>query len=949
MTQTSRVVEFAGASLSTMSKESVAATARHWAREARALATMPLTKERAAAAIALLAAITMALLPVASQQTSITWTPEPRNLGPLPITAVASPESLRTELACQKALELTPTNGSPFTLFSTSKASNPGSLKLVSEGKNIYWGSVPSSANLGIRNTLPARPSPECRIVATYERSSRLLALEIDSRTASLPNAYSDTDVWASDGPTVNAPFAPLTLQGQLTMSVSLRPSTIDWPAWRWLLLLTVLGATLVIARPQFRKRAHALRSHGVRLARIDVAVALTLLSLWFLNSPLYDDGWVVTTVREYSQVGFFSNYFSLSAAPQPIGFWWTWVQQPLLSPDTPLWFMRLYSLVVAFLTWYVVRRFIVDRLADPHASRQQARLAAAATFVIFSVAWLPSQRPEVVVNLLLAIALALAIGYSQRSTPSPLNALAVVCALAISAHQTGVIILAVGFWMVVSVISRARGMSADIRRGELDRLMISGVLGLSWLIGLLMLHSNARVAADSSAAFGAQSSHAAMFDEMSRVFQFNPIAGANASQLLTLLATAFAVVAYLLREDKLTNRAVALICITSLGLLLLTPSKWSAHLAAIATVVSVLMAVAFINSPSWGLGRRQLALVGAATGLWLLANGGVAFSLSRGSSNFARLIAAAILLVGLLVISRRLAHRGRHRSIPNAAVPLALVALMGITQTAIAASQVPPAQGSFQAQPWATTMVDSLKGGCGVLDKLEVPTDYQPLRPFASGISASVTASEYGVDEVHGLKTITAKDPAQLAQSDWYPVGALKRVQFWVMSEREQINLDIDFMVNIFNIRSAPVQVSGRPDSWRLVRLDVPSDTTFMRVFWDPTDGIARITPMIDATVTRPADEIKDMSVWRNPDMVLQLPCTRTPSIADGTFGEFEWAFGQPLAAPTGPRISPLDSRLTIIEEACIPNYDSKRTCLMRASRQAAFGMVTEPDSVSR
>ena len=40
-----------------------------------------------------------------------------------------------------------------------------------------------------------------------------------------------------------------------------------------------------------------------------------------------------LTTARNFHDLGFFSNYYTASAAPQAQGFWWSFLQQAWLRP----------------------------------------------------------------------------------------------------------------------------------------------------------------------------------------------------------------------------------------------------------------------------------------------------------------------------------------------------------------------------------------------------------------------------------------------------------------------------------------------------------------------------------------------------------------------------------------------------------------------------------------
>ncbi|MCB0905318.1 MAG: hypothetical protein KDC17_14150, partial [Actinobacteria bacterium] len=96
-------------------------------------------------------------------------------------------------------------------------------------------------------------------------------------------------------------------------VKVTTQPTSYSSSPWRivWLLIcaLSVLGLAVLL-----RRRYPVVRheSPSVRWTRYDTVVAATAGLAMIVVPPRFDDGWVLTTVRQYADLGFFSNYYSI-------------------------------------------------------------------------------------------------------------------------------------------------------------------------------------------------------------------------------------------------------------------------------------------------------------------------------------------------------------------------------------------------------------------------------------------------------------------------------------------------------------------------------------------------------------------------------------------------------------------------------------------------------------
>ncbi|MDQ1247253.1 MAG: arabinosyltransferase, partial [Actinomycetota bacterium] len=356
----------------------------------------------AAAFVALLAALTMALLPISGRTTTWTWTPTSTDTTETAIELSAgAPAEIDASIPCQAIRQRSATNSADLEIL---RFAGSRELGLWSTGPEIW---VDSSGTRIAGLTQPLGEG-DCAVRLHYDGASDSVTLTAgrESRTSSV--AAPESTVPGAVRPSFQIDGVHIAKELRLGSSVRIltRPATIAWPAWRWLLMVVIGAAVVVIWRSSRRligpKGEITETPAGARWTLSDTGVVLAALVALFFVPSLSDDGWVLTTARNYSSLGFFSNYFTASAAPQPQGFWWTLIQQSWLRHnDIPLLVLRLPSLLMVIGGWWVLRRYLIDRVTPPYA-RAMARGVAAAVVAAFVLAWLPSLRPEVVVSLLL-------------------------------------------------------------------------------------------------------------------------------------------------------------------------------------------------------------------------------------------------------------------------------------------------------------------------------------------------------------------------------------------------------------------------------------------------------------------------------------------------------------------------------------------------------------------
>ncbi|MGH3853464.1 MAG: arabinosyltransferase domain-containing protein, partial [Pseudonocardiaceae bacterium] len=378
-------------------------------------------------------------------------------------------------------------------------------------------------------------------------------------------------------------------------------------------------------------------RSVGVGRYSVDVGV-IVVLAGWAIIGPLTDDdGFAATIARNVARTGNAGNYYRWwNASETPFA-----LDQQLLAPLTevslaPLW-LRLPSTVLGIATWFVLSRGVLGAALPSVAGTVRIRLLAA---VFLLAGWLPYDlgvRPEPYVAF--GVTGVLALLWRARGLAA-LGATALLAALTVPFSPTGVLVAApilVFAPRIVAIIRDPAGGRAEMpRRVEvLARVLLLGAVA----------------AVSLTAVFADQTWHGLMvatrwhtffgpalpwYDEPERYrFLLGDDQDGTATKRVPVLLTLalLPVVGALLARRKepggveRSATRLAGVVLVALGLLWLTPSKWSHHFGALAglfaafLVVAVVLLARRVGAPiagrvSLGIVVAGVALVAAAAGL---------------------------------------------------------------------------------------------------------------------------------------------------------------------------------------------------------------------------------------------------------------------------------------------------------------------------------------------
>ncbi|MGW4241428.1 arabinosyltransferase domain-containing protein [Nocardia sp. NPDC004722] len=358
--------------------------------------------------IAVVAAISVPLLPVQVDHTTLAW-PQGNSTqsieSPLvsyaPLTFDATiPCSAVTQLGSKGGtLAATAPNGAPdlerygfvarVTAASTTDGvTTPGKLEAITHHKtlvSIPTDQLPAGCALTVHSDMTAT-------TATLSGTGVApVTLDGDFRPQ-LVGVYSDLTV--SDGASVTA---------QVDSRFTSTPSTLKRVAiWTAILgTLVALFALFRLDRLDGRRTRRFLPRHWWSFKPVDAVVLGTLILWHFIGATTSDDGYQYGMGRASIHAGYMANYFGYFGVPEtPVGtpYYDLIGHMAQVSAASP--WMRLPALLSGMLIWLVLSREVIPRLG---ARIRRDRIAVWTGALGFLVIWLPYNnglRPEPLVAL---------------------------------------------------------------------------------------------------------------------------------------------------------------------------------------------------------------------------------------------------------------------------------------------------------------------------------------------------------------------------------------------------------------------------------------------------------------------------------------------------------------------------------------------------------------------
>ncbi|MGH3833220.1 MAG: arabinosyltransferase domain-containing protein, partial [Pseudonocardiaceae bacterium] len=509
----------------------------------------------------------------------------------------------------------------------------------------------------------------------------------------------------------------------------------------------------------------------------VDVGV-IGVLAGWAVIGPLTDDdGFAATIARNVARTGNAGNYYRWwNASETPFA-----LDQQLLAPLTevslaPLW-LRLPSTALGIATWFVLSRGVLGVALPSVAGTVRIRLLAA---VCLLAAWLPYDlgvRPEPYVAF--GVTGVLALLWRARGLAT-LGAAALLAALTVPFSPIGLIVAAPVVVFTPRIVAIIRGPEHGLveipgRVAVLARVLLLGCIAAVSLTAVFADQTwhGLAVATRWHTFFGPA---LPWYHEPDRYrFLLGDDADGSATKrvpVLLTLALLPVVGALLARRKELggverSAARLAGVVLTALGLLWLTPSKWSHHFGALAglfasfLVVAVVLLARRVRAPvadrvSHGVTVISVTVVGSAL---VAAAAGLAFSGPNawwqpavydvlwaagpvrpfGLPLDCPLLWIGVALVALRPVSgpaswRRATTPHRHSRVIHT-LPAVLTVAVAATAVAVLLSSFLAAPLRRPAGSLALVNLHRLTGGpyCGLADDLQVLPDGAVLSPADS------------------------------------------------------------------------------------------------------------------------------------------------------------------------------------------------------------------------
>jgi hypothetical protein len=895
-----------------------------------------------AASVGFACAVVAFVGPADHHRTHVTWQPDRDGIDrPLALLG-AYPEHLSIALGCSTVRALP---GEATIVKTAIDPSSSQGLALVKRGDTIQIDIGPQAGLLSV----PVPPTSPCRIAARFaapEDPGRL-SLRVGTKTAvrMVPRQLLGAAQTESSWPRVVALHGDPLVRDRPDVAVDVETTpTGSSPSVRQVIaqilaLLALLVAVAYVVRASALNRHRDLPRQASAVERStlvtasDVFVVGVAVTALVCTPAFWDDGWVRATIGGFSDLGSFSNFYTQADYAQPVGYWWSWLTRAWSPGQHDLVFLRIAPLVLIVLSWWFLRRWVLD-VVIPSPARRFARSVAALVFGLGSATFLMTLRPEPLIAFLVTLVIVAVVRFSQQPGPRPLLALGALVALALTTHQTGWVVALSALAVVPSAL---RWSSTRDRIVRVGLLVVVGLVGLALTVLLLGLDSDWHLVRSGIASFRAGAPYQTSFVDLART-RFDLLEDLNLvglqrfwPVLTVVLAAAYLCVGYGVKDRA--ARLAGYAAVTGYAGLLLPGSPWPWHFGALVPGAALLAVLAITRLLALGrAGLAGLAGLGIATSLALAWAMGSSGSWTAGDladhvwADLPRLavwewtgLAVMGALLGSVIASRWRRRVSRPRGAVMGAGALILCAPLVMTWGLLLTDAAESSSWSYTRQALKEI---AGRDGCGVGDVLPVVTNATPLAethvdqwalPLASPEAYDPLTRTAAVKPREGPVWGTYEGTAGAGQvatragsvsTPWFDVRGQSEAVFWSLGRlgapdgfhAEEVVVGKGRRQEIVRRDNEPpldtpwwafhrIRLSPGARALRLVMTDVgPGDGTWLAT-------TAPVAPQYASFTDVTAGD----AVWRNPTSVLAMPCRPLPSVAGGVVQPFRWSLGPP------------------------------------------------------
>lgn len=533
------------------------------------------------AVLALVAAVIYAVGPAVAERAVYSWTVDPAAgppaFTPLQLTA-STPETLAVSLPC-------PTSEADWMEFQTDNVET-GLLASVKDETLVV--ATAGRAMVSTRWAADTACPGEFTVSGTEWTLTGEAGHVIDSGITE-PITVSRLAVAGS-----GAPASAISVN-LLTKAYGSQPSSRQIVAFVFA-AIAALAALFVIARAERSGGWPRLGSVPIHLGWADVLVVV-VVAVWAVLGPaLFDDGWFLANQRAFAESGTITDIYWATSSNYPLGYWYQWIWHFWTDQFIAPIYIRFAATGIVVLLWSVVR--VSLGLVNPSEEGATWRITTAAiVFVVGSMAWLMTLRPEPLIALLATATLASCLVFRRALSIRSLGVAAILAAAALSVHPAGIVAVAPLF---VTLPTMLRWLGKDVGKW----VAFAGIaIACSALVVLLaVVDSDLRLKIEAAEAMSQTGATLGFVKEWAR-YALLVLQGRTPIRYLAVGFAAIAIISLLSQRDRWTktDAVPTWTLLLSLVLLALVPTKWVWHFGSLAGYVAVAMAFEFA---SW---RRRL------------------------------------------------------------------------------------------------------------------------------------------------------------------------------------------------------------------------------------------------------------------------------------------------------------------------------------------------------
>jgi arabinosyltransferase C len=732
-----------------------------------------------------LLAVAVPLLPVIQDTAVITW-PRAGDLAPVNAPLVTfQPQNLTATIPCAAATSVNARSAQPGALLATTPPGSAdgaavGMVLQVADGKLTLNSRGQALGNI-LLSTLPVPGGPG---------GPCLIKVASDARgTTASAGATRFVKVDQDVRPQVTGIYSVLTEQRDPVagLAVQITPDTryqsVPHPIKLAAIVLAVLAVLLSLVLvhrldERIGRRAPRLLPSGWWRPTGRDATVIAVLAVWVVIGGITsDDGYILTMIRTRAEMGYIGNYYRWFNVPEapfgwPYELYAFWSQISTVPP-----WLRLPSFAMGGVSWMLISREVMPRLGREVRRSAAAGWAAAAVFLAF---WLPYNNglrlePVAAIGSLLALCAVERAVATRRMLPLALGLIA--AAFTVAATPTGFIAVAPFLVALRPLVQLLRQHTA-----------VSGwpaVFGPLLGAGLLVL---VVIFADQTLAGVLEATrirteigpNLSWFQESNRyqwLFSDMPDGAlARRFPVLLLLLCLGTTLVVLLRRSGIPgaglgpSRRLIGTAGASLALLTLTPTKWTHHFGAFASIGAALAALTALATSAnvlrsarnrwWFLSGLLTILAMSATGPnapWYVSQYGVPWfdkAPSVDGVQASTLLIVAAALAALIAVIEGLRHepgappppppspdrRTKRRALRIGSAPLAV--FCGLLVLAEVGAMVKAMHKQRDGYSMAAANIAHITGhSCNLTDAVSVEPDRRAgaLRPLRGTLLADI------------------------------------------------------------------------------------------------------------------------------------------------------------------------------------------------------------------